>query len=50
MEKVAVQVGELFSAAHLFEVVRSDNKEIAQSMKSVKELQHQWNLSGGRHT
>ena len=44
VEKVPVQVGELLSRADLFEVVRGNNEQIAQGVKCVKQLEHQWNL------
>ncbi len=44
VEEVPVKVGQLLSRAHLFEVVRGNNQKVAQSMKSVEELEHKRNL------
>lgn len=44
MEEVPVQVGELLSRAHLFEVVWRDDQEVTESMKRIEELEHQRNL------
>lgn len=44
VEEVPVQVGQLFSRAHLFEVVRGNDQEVTQSMKRVKQLEHERNL------
>lgn len=44
VEEVSVKVGQLLSRAHLLEVVRGNNQEVTQSMKRVKELEHERNL------
>lgn len=44
VEEVPVEVGQLLSRAHLFEVVRGHDQEVTQSMKRVKQLEHERNL------
>lgn len=44
VQEVPVQIGELLTWTHLFQVVRGNHQEVTEGVECVKELQHQRDL------